>query len=192
MSNAPEQPLDPADIAVTLAIALDDCRCEYAIGGAIALGYWSEPRGTMDVDLTLFLPKDKPREVIAQLRAIGCAVDEPQAVDLLSEHGFCRASYDGLRVDVFVESFDFYKIVKQRRVRVFLRNRQVMILDAESLCVFKMMFFREKDFVDIKGIMRDRRAALDRPFIREQLIDICGPRDPRIIRWDEIATEIPA
>ncbi len=67
-----------------------------------------------------------------------------------------------------------------------------MILDAETLCVFKMMFFREKDFVDIKGIMRDLGSTLDRKFIRDQLVEICGPRDSRVIRWDEIAAEIPA
>ena len=191
MPEATKQPLDPADVATILAEALDDRRCEYAIGGAIAVGFWSEPRGTMDVDLTLFLPQDKPRQVVQQLRDIGCEVDETSAIGTIREHGFCRASYAGLRIDVFVEAFDFYQTAKRRRVRVWLRNREVMILDAETLCVFKMMFFREKDFLDIKGMMRDRGPSLNRSFVREQLIEICGPRDPRIIRWDEIVAENP-
>lgn len=191
MPDATQQPLDPADVAVTLAEALDERQCAYAIGGAVALGFWSEPRGTMDVDLTLFLPKDKPLEVIAQLRAIGCDVDKSSALELLTEHGFCRATFTGMRVDVFVESFDFYHTVKERRVRVILRDREVMILDAETLCVFKMMFFREKDILDIKGIMRDRGGALDREFVRQQLVEICGNRDPRTIRWDEMVAEMP-
>jgi hypothetical protein len=192
MPNAPNRPLDPADVAVALAIALDAQGRDYAVGGAIALGYWTEPRGTMDVDLTLFMTQDDPRAVVEQLRSIGCVVDEKEAAQLLLEHGFCRASYHNVRVDVFVETYEFYKTVKRRRTRVILRDREVMILDAETLCVFKMMFFREKDFLDIKGIMRDLGSALDRKFIREQLVEICGSRDPRIIRWDEITAEIPA
>ncbi len=192
MLNTPDRPLDPADVAVALAVALDASGREYAIGGAIALGYWTEPRGTMDVDLTLFMPQDNPRAVIEQLRSVGCTLDEKQAAEMLGEHGFCRAAFQHVRVDVFVESYEFYQTVKHRRSRVILRDREVMILDAEALCVFKMMFFREKDVLDIKGIMRDLGHALDRNFIREHLVEICGPRDPRIIRWDEIAAEIPA
>ena len=192
MQNAPDQPLDAADVAVALAVALDSQGRDYAIGGAIALGYWTEPRGTMDVDLTLFMSQDEPRAVVEQLRSIGCDVDEKQAAQFLVEHGFCRASYYNVRVDVFVESYEFYKTVKRRRARVILRDREVRILDAETLCVFKMMFFREKDILDVKGIMRDLGSPLDRKFIREQLVEICGSHDPRIIRWDEIAAENPA
>lgn len=47
---------DSAQIALDLAAALEAAHCEYAIGGAIALGYWAQPRGTLDVDVTLFLP----------------------------------------------------------------------------------------------------------------------------------------
>ena len=53
-------PQDPAHVAIELAAALDAEKCEYAIGGAIALGFWAEPRGTLDVDVTLFLP---PKEL---------------------------------------------------------------------------------------------------------------------------------
>jgi hypothetical protein len=56
----PTESLDVADVARRLAAALDARQQEYAFGGAIALGYWAQPRGTVDVDLTLFLPPDKP------------------------------------------------------------------------------------------------------------------------------------
>lgn len=39
------------DVASKLAAALDGAGIPYAIGGAIALGAWSDPRGTYDVDL---------------------------------------------------------------------------------------------------------------------------------------------
>ena len=38
------------DVASRLASALEVAGVPYAIGGAIALGAWSDPRGTHDVD----------------------------------------------------------------------------------------------------------------------------------------------
>lgn len=43
----PEPSLNAADVAQQLAAALDSQRQEYALGDAIALGYWSE--GFLDV-----------------------------------------------------------------------------------------------------------------------------------------------
>jgi hypothetical protein len=48
------QLLSAAEIAEQLAAALDDAGCEYAIGGALALGCWTTPRGTVDVDVPLW------------------------------------------------------------------------------------------------------------------------------------------
>lgn len=66
------------------------------------------------------------------------------------------------------------------------------VWDAESLTVFKMMFFREKDLVDIKQILRTQGEAFDRGWVREQLEETFGRRDPRVARWNEIVQEIKA
>ena len=65
----PDQFANPAEVAGQIARALEDRSQEYAVGGAIALGYWGQPRGTIDVDLTLFLPPDKVAECIDCLLA---------------------------------------------------------------------------------------------------------------------------
>lgn len=49
-------PTDAAAVAGELAERLTSRHQEYALGGAIALGYWGVPRGTVDVDLTLYVP----------------------------------------------------------------------------------------------------------------------------------------
>jgi hypothetical protein len=51
---------DPAQVAQAIAAALDAAGCDYALGGAIALGFWAEPRGTVDVDVTIFVPPQQP------------------------------------------------------------------------------------------------------------------------------------
>ena len=184
------QPLpSPTTVALDLAAALDQRKTAYALGGAIALGYWAEPRGTMDVDLTLFLPPEKPSECIWVLQDIGCDVPVAESVRLLQDHGFCRVTYRGLRVDVFFPTIPFYEIAKMRRRQVPLRENQIMVWDAETLAVFKMMFFREKDLLDLKQVLLKQGVAFDSQWVHNQLVDICGARDTRTVRWDEIVSE---
>lgn len=184
-----EAPRDVVDVARALAASLDRCGQEYAFGGAIALGYWAAPRGTLDVDLTLFLSPGQPGECVRVLREIGCDIGASEAAQMIGEHGFCRADYAGFRVDVFLPIAPFYEVARQRRQRMDLEGQPVMIWDAESLVVFKMMFFREKDMVDIKQVLRTQGPALDRPWVRGQLEDTFGARDPRLARWDEMVRE---
>lgn len=71
-----------------------------------------------------------------------------------------------------------------------LGDQAIVIWDAETLAVFKMMFFRRKDLADIEQIMRAQGKQLDRVWIRARLEEIYGPRDPRLAQWDEIAREV--
>ena len=189
MAGADPQ-LDAAAVAKQLARALDERKQDYALGGAIALGYWAEPRGTIDVDLTLYLPPDRPTECIWLLQEIGCEVKTTVAIESLREHGFCRATFQGLRVDVFLPTVPFYEVARRRRRSVELGDQKVMIWDAESLAVFKMMFFRRKDIADVEQILRVQGESLDRGWIRQQLDEIYGSRDPRVAQWEELTEEV--
>ncbi|HEY2412932.1 MAG TPA: hypothetical protein VGI40_11850 [Pirellulaceae bacterium] len=181
--------VDPGPVAAQLAEALEKRGTEYALGGAIALGYWGRPRGTLDVDLTLFLAKDKPSEVVWELQEIGCTVGAASAVASILEHGFCTALFDSVKVDVFVPLIPFYDVAKARRKRKLLGNQPVMVWDAETLAVFKMMFFRPRDWVDLLDIMTQQGADFDRGWVRDRLLDIYGSRDPRVAKWDELVLE---
>jgi hypothetical protein len=185
----PNTPRDAMQVAERLAGALDERGQEYALGGAIALAYWAQPRGTLDVDLTLFLPKDKPSEVIWILQDIGCEVNVSEAILSLREHTFCRGELDGYRVDVFLPMAPFYDQARVRRRRVVLGQRTASVWDAETLTVFKMMFFRRKDLADVEAILHEQKAAFDRAWVREQLVELYGVRDPRITQWDELCQE---
>jgi nucleotidyltransferase AbiEii toxin of type IV toxin-antitoxin system len=184
-----EKPIDPAEAAVRLARELESRNIEYAIGGALALGYWARPRGTVDVDLTLFFSKQQASEAIRVLQQIGCDIIAARALASLREHGFCRATFASRRVDVFIQSNPFYEQAKVRRQRVYLEDQQVMILDAESLAVFKLMFFRPQDFVDVRNMLKFQGTAFDRQWVRQQLLEIVGPRDPRVAEWDKLVSD---
>jgi len=109
---------------------------------------------------------------------------------MLREHGHCRVTFAGVRVDVFLPIVDFYATAQARRRTVDLKGRSIKIWDPETLTVFKMMFFRRKDIADVEGLLRVQREQLDGAWIREQLIQLYGVRDPRVMQWDELWGEV--
>jgi len=184
--------LNAAAVAGQLAEQLQSRGQEYALGGAIALGYWGEPRGTVDVDVTLFMPPERPSECVWLLQDIGCEFAPAKAAESLREHGFCRVALAGMDVDVFLPIVPFYEAARARRKRVELGDRPIIVWDAESLAVFKMMFFRRKDLADVEQILRTQGTQFDRLWVREQLAEMYGTRDPRFSAWDDLVREIPA
>lgn len=187
MPGKQDKPASATEIARRLAAALDAAKCDYAIGGAIALGFWASPRSTMDVDITLFLPAADVSGCVRLLESIGCNLTNETAKRSLAEHGYCQVEYGGGRIDVFLPLIPFYAEARKRRRAVEFEDQRVLVWDAETLCVFKMMFFRLKDLADVEEILRIQGDKLDRSWVREQLVNIYGQRDPRLARWDELA-----
>lgn len=187
MPGKQDKPASATASARELAAALDAVKCDYAIGGAIALGFWARPRSTMDVDVTLFLSPTDVSGCVLMLESIGCKLTTDTATQSLTEHGYCQVEFGGGRIDVFLPLIPFYAEARKRRRAVEFENQRVMVWDAETLCVFKMMFFRLKDLADVEEVLRVQGDKLDRRWVREQIVNIYGRRDPRLARWDELA-----
>ena len=133
-----------------------------------------------------------PSECVGLLQEVGCGLSAAQSAESLREHGFCRVTFAGVRVDVFLPIVPFYEAARARRKRVHLAGRPVMVWDAESLAVFKMMFFRRKDLADVEQILRTQGAPFDRRWVREQLAEMYGAHDPRLSQWDDLVREVAA
>jgi hypothetical protein len=189
LQHADDSPPDAVAVAGEVAAKLRESGVEYAFGGAIALGFWAEPRGTVDVDVTLFLPPGRPSACLQLLTGIGCEVEMPQALGSLREHGFCRAHYRAVRVDVFLPIVPFYDEARRGRTWVELDGRPVMVWQARVLAVFKMMFFRRKDLADVEQLLRVQGPRLDTQWVRARLEEMYGRRDPRLSQWDELVAE---
>ena len=181
-----------ADVAARLAERLEDIGCDYALGGAIALACWAEPRGTIDVDVSFYLPIKELAKTVAVLHAIDAEFSESEVRESLVEHGFCRVQFLGRRLDVFLPIAAIYDAARLRRKKMPVGDRQVMVWDAETLCVFKMMFFRRKDLADVEAILRTQGENLDLSWVAGQLVEMYGNRNPRVSQWNELVDETRA
>lgn len=81
-------------------------------------------------------------------------------------------------------------MARQRRREVPLAGGTVKVWDAETLCVFKMMFFRRKDLADVEQLIRAQGEGLDVAWVEAQVVEILGQRDPRVSTWREIVAEV--
>lgn len=182
---------DAAQAAAEIGARLTERRIDYAVGGALALGCWTaRPRATIDADINLFIPPHDTDRCLDLLKDIGCQFDWAGATATLRSHGFCRVDYRGRQIDFFLPLTDFHEEARRRRVTIDFPQSQVDVLDAESICVFKLMFFRLQDLADVEAILRAQGDQLDRPWVERQIEQLFGADDPRLARWRELAASI--
>lgn len=162
----------------------------YAIGGALALGFWGFPRATVDVDLDVFVPESEYSRVAHVLGKAGCAVDPDDAARSGRERGDFRAFMGPVRVDVFLPSIPFYESVAERRTRGTLEGRATWYLAAEDLAVFKLLFFRPKDLVDLERLVGALGDNFDRAYVSRWIAEIVGADDSRNERWRQLLADV--
>ena len=177
-----------ADVVRRVVEELDGSGLPYAFGGALALAAWSEPRATADVDVIVWATEERWPEVVSIIRRAGVVLDPDVALVRARERGMFAGMAGPIRVDVFVPSIPFYDEAERRRVRTSVLDRQTWVHSAEVLAVFKMLFFRPKDLVDLARMLEVRGADFDRAFVRRSLVEMLGEDDERIPKWDALCT----
>lgn len=176
------------DAIEALIDALEKSSLDYAFGGAIALSAWAEPRATTDIDLNLWIDGDGLIPAIRSLEPAGVSVDASSARGQIESRGMFVGRIHGYRLDVFVPSIPFYAEALQRRRRLRILDRETWVLSPECLAVFKLLFFRAKDLVDLERMVMIQGAALDRSFVRRSVASMMGESDERMRAWDEIVS----
>jgi hypothetical protein len=182
--------VEPAEVARWIADLLEAAGVPYAVGGAIAYGYWGAARATHDVDVNLFIPaSDLPRALDA-LAPAGLAIDRAAALATAEQRGDARGRIGDVPIDLFVDSIPLHAEAARRAVVASLSGRPMRILSAEDLAIFKLLFFRGKDIVDVERLVALQGARLDRAYIRRWLVDCVGPDDARVHKWDELSAAL--
>lgn len=158
----------------------------YAIGGALALAVAGVPRGTADVDVNVFIDDGELPRVLTLLETLGMTVDRDASIARARRDGMFIARWDGMRIDVFLPSIPFSREAERTRTRIDDgMGWSGWFLSAEALTVFKLLFFRGKDLVDLERLVAVR-PDLDRAYVRSAIVTMMGEDDERVRRWDEI------
>ncbi|HYP55892.1 MAG TPA: hypothetical protein VEQ41_06290 [Solirubrobacterales bacterium] len=189
------QPLVPSeepplpDKVIAVHEALSSARIRHAVGGALALAYYAEPRATIDIDLNLFLPVTDWHRAIDALGEIGVETGDLDAA-ALERDGQCRLWWGDNPVDLFFAYAPIHAEMRKEARRVPFGGIMLPILAPEHLAVCKAMFDRRKDWLDIEKMLI--AGDLDLGSVEAWLRRMVGEGDERLERLAEVKAELAA
>ncbi len=132
---------------------LDGAAIPHAIGGAIALGYCiEEPRATIDVDVNVFVPKDRV-DVVFEALPDGVDRTASDRASVLAR-AQVRLYWDDTAIDLFFNDHPFHEAAASRVRVVPFADISIPVLDCTDLLVLKAMYSRPKDWVDIAEMIK--------------------------------------
>jgi hypothetical protein len=144
----------------------------HAIGGAIALGYCTlEARATQDVDVNVFVSPSRTREVFAALPEQVAL--SGRDLEVAERDGQVRLWWDETPIDLFFNVLPFHEEAERSIRQVPFGDRTIPVLGCTALAVFKAMFDRPRDWVDIEAMVEAR--AIDVEEAAGWIEDMAGP-----------------
>ena len=173
-----------------LARALESASVPYAIGGAIVIAYCTEPRSTTDIDINVFLSAEQVARALDALQHAGIPFDYDRLESRIRRDAQVRFDWDGTMVDLFFSNVPFHASSAARTRRVPFGEGEISILSCADLVVYKAMFNRSRDWVDIESILHAQGANFDLDYARGWLVAMVGDHDGRVIELDKIASEV--
>ena len=170
----PAEPLYPDEKLALIVQLLEAERIPYAIGGAIALFYWGEPRATADIDINVFLPVSEAARVSAAFVRGGVLEDAEAVAKDVAATAQARFDFLGTAVDLFFADLPFHESCAARAVRVPFGAITMNVLSAEDLAVCKVMFNRGKDWLDVEQVLYTRGSLFDSVYALRWVEEMLG------------------
>jgi hypothetical protein len=167
------------DKILVISAALESQRLPYAFGGALALAFCTErARGTIDIDVNVFVAQDQAGTVLSSLCPPVSRSDRDQVV--LERDGQTRLWWDQTPVDLFLDTTEFHLQAAQRRQFHEFGGLQIPFLGCSDLAVFKAFFNRTKDWADLEEMTAIGALNVDQTL--GVLVRYLGEDDHRVER----------
>lgn len=166
------------DKVLALHSALDAADVPHAFGGAIALAYClRHPRGTIDIDVNVFVPVSRADAVFASLPPEVSWTDTD--VEHTKRDEQVRLWWDETAIDLFFAAHPFHDDAGEHRREVPFEGVMLPVLGCTSLAVFKALYNRTKDWSDLEAMSRS--GSLDVDAVTSWLEQLLGG-DERVTR----------
>jgi hypothetical protein len=169
--------LDPTGLPYKMMAiheSLAAARISHAFGGALALAWCTQQaRGTIDVDVNVFVSPERTASALAALPPKIVATEDDRA--LLERDGQARLWWENTPVDVFLNTTEFHEQVATRVHLEPFAGEQLPFLACHDLAVFKAFVNRTKDWADLEAMVA--AGSLDVSAVAAVLAGFLGADD---------------
>lgn len=180
-------------LAAQLQEFFEERRWPYCFIGGLAVQVWGEPRVTRDIDVCLLTRFSKEAEFIDELTS---RFEErvPDAKSFALENRVLLLRHQGIGIDIGLGGLLFEEhAVEESQIIEFLPGCSLRVISAENLIVMKAFAARDRDWLDIRGILVRQGAKLDRARILERLSPLVELKEePEIlVKLNRYFAEVP-
>jgi len=159
--------------------SLDEAGLAHAFGGALALAWCTQrARGTIDIDVNVFVGADRAPDVLAALPD-GVAWSDTD-LEVIARDGQQRLWWDTTPLDLFLNTTEFHERASTRARWELFDGVELPFLSCTDLAVFKAFFNRTKDWADLEEMRAADTLDVDR--LIGVLVRYLGANDERIER----------
>ncbi len=159
------------DKIIVLHKSLDLGGIAHAFGGALALAFYTrEPRATADINLNISV---ESADVLRVFHALPVSVSLAEGdAERVRREDQVRLWWGRTPVDLFFQASSFHVGVADRSVLHPFGVAELPFLSANDLAVFKALFDRPKDWLDIEAMLA--AGAVDRQWVVATLESLLG------------------
>lgn len=162
----------------------------YMVIGGLANTVWGQPRFTFDADLKVALGE-------LGITEFGELVGECFQFRRADAVRFARQAYvlliqvtDQIPADLSIGLLPYEVQAIERSVGIDVENVRLPVCTAEDLIIHKAISLREKDWLDIEGILIRQQDKIDQDYVLdwlEQFAEVLG-RPDMLVRYQELRT----
>ncbi|MBP7281338.1 MAG: hypothetical protein KBA66_07175 [Leptospiraceae bacterium] len=160
--------------------ALEAHNIEYMLVGSFVSSLYGEPRSTQDIDMIVSINRNHianlvkhfpPPKYYLDEELIQIAIENEKMFNLLDTE-------EGDKIDFYIQKKEPYEIEKfQRRIKKSFLGMEVFFLSPEDLILSKLVWskksgYSEKQFHDVKGVVRVQKDNLDYPYLEKKVIEL--------------------
>ena len=140
-----------------------------ALVGGVAVGVYSRPRATKDIDVT-WVTQIAPDALLPSLAAHHLVPAFAESIELAVNSGVLPLVHtpSGAIIDIIFALFPYQQQMVARAVPIEVMDRVVPVVQLEDLCVLKLFAGRPQDMVDVQSLARGN-PKLDRAAVLEQI-----------------------
>jgi hypothetical protein len=151
----------------------------HGFGGALALAWCTESaRGTIDIDVNLFVGADQIDRVLAALpQGVKWKPVDRRRLQTELQH---RLWWNTTPLDLFLNSTDYHDRLEERVRWEQFAGTRIPFLSCVDLAVFKVFFDRTKDWADLEAMQS--AGTLDVEFVAGVIAHYLGADDSRLAR----------